>query len=75
LFVNKIDDGAGSRFRSDDALWDLHEKLRVVLAAKMVARRQQFDKRLRDLEQFAILSKRAVAALRSMAEGGCPMIK
>jgi hypothetical protein len=49
--------------------------LRVVLAAKMVARRQQFDKRLRDLEQFAILSKRAVAALRSMAEGGCPMIK
>jgi hypothetical protein len=54
---------------------DLHEKLRVVLAAKMVARRQQLDERLRDLEQFAISSKRAVAALRSMAEGGCPMIK
>jgi hypothetical protein len=75
LFVNKIDDGAGSRFRSDDALWDLHEKLRVVLAAKMAAQRRQLDERLRDLEQFATSSKRAVAALRPMAEGGCPMIK
>jgi hypothetical protein len=75
LFVNKIDDGAGSRFRSDDALWDLHEKLRVVLAAKMAAQRRQLDERLRDVQQFATSSKRAVAALRSMAEGGCPMIK
>jgi hypothetical protein len=75
LVVNKIDDGAGSRFRSDDALWDLHEKLRVVLAAKMAAQRRQLDERLRGLEQFATSSKRAVAALRPMAEGGCPMIK
>jgi hypothetical protein len=75
LFVNKIDDGAGSRFRSDDALWDLHEKLRVVLAAKMAAQRRQLDERLRDVQQFATSSKRAVAALRPMAEGGCPMIK
>jgi hypothetical protein len=75
LFLNKIDDGAGSRFRSDDALWDLHEKLRVVLAAKMAAQRRQLDERLRDVQQFATSSKRAVAALRPMAEGGCPMIK
>lgn len=75
MFLNKIDDGAGSRFRSDDALWDLHEKLRVVLAAKMAAQRRQLDERLRDVQQFATSSKRAVAALRPMAEGGCPMIK
>ncbi len=50
-----------------DALWDLHEKLRVVLAAKMAARRQQFDERLRDLEQFAIFVE---ACCRSIAVDG-----
>jgi DNA-binding protein H-NS len=46
---------------SVDALWHLHEELRVVLAAKMAEQRQELDERLRDLEQFS--SKRAVAGL------------
>ncbi|MGM4918370.1 hypothetical protein [Tardiphaga sp. 813_E8_N1_3] len=75
VIFRKQYDGAGSRFRSDDALWDLREKLRVVPAAKMAAQRQELDERLRDLEQFATSLKRAVAALRPMAESGCPMIK
>ncbi|KZD24530.1 hypothetical protein A4A58_21915 [Tardiphaga robiniae] len=52
---------------SVDALWDLHEKLRVVLAAKMAEQRQELDERLRDLEQFSTSSKRAVAALQPKA--------
>lgn len=52
---------------SVDALWHLHEKLRVVLAAKMSAQRQELDERLRDLERFSATSKRAVAALRPKA--------
>lgn len=39
---------------SGDALRHLHEELRIVLAAKMAAQRQELDERLRDLEQFAI---------------------
>lgn len=50
---------------SVDALWHLHEKLRVVLAAKMAEQRHELDERLRDLEQFS--SKRAVGALRPNA--------
>lgn len=49
---------------SVDALWQLHEELRVVLAAKMAAQRQELDERLRDLEQFATTSKKNAATLQ-----------
>lgn len=52
---------------SVDALWQLHEELRIVLAAKMAEQRQELDERLRDLEQFSASSKRAVAAMRPKA--------
>jgi DNA-binding protein H-NS len=52
---------------SVDALWQLHEELRIVLAAKMAEQRQELDERLRDLEQFSTSSKRAVAAFRPKA--------
>ncbi|QUS42444.1 H-NS histone family protein [Tardiphaga alba] len=52
---------------SVDALWQLHEELRIVLAAKMAAQRQDMDDRLRDLEQFSAASQRAVTALRPKA--------
>jgi DNA-binding protein H-NS len=48
---------------SVDALWQLHEELRVVLAAKMAAQRHELDERLRDLEQFATTSHKATATL------------
>jgi DNA-binding protein H-NS len=48
---------------SVDALWQLHEELRVVLAAKMAAQRHELDERLRDLEQFATSSHRPAASL------------
>jgi DNA-binding protein H-NS len=52
---------------SVDALWQLHEELRVVLAAKMAAQRQELDERLRDLEQFATTSKKTTATLQPKA--------
>lgn len=52
---------------SVDALWQLHEQLRIVLAAKMAAQRDDLDARLRDLEQFSASSQRAVTALRPKA--------
>lgn len=52
---------------SVDALWQLHEELRVVLAAKMAAQRQELDERLRDLEQFATTSKKTAATLHPKA--------
>lgn len=52
---------------SIDALWQVHEELRIVLAAKMAAQRQEIDERLRDLDQFSASSQRAVTALRPKA--------
>ncbi len=52
---------------SVDALWQIHEELRIVLAAKMAAQRQEIDERLRDLDQFSASSQRAVTALRPKA--------
>jgi DNA-binding protein H-NS len=52
---------------SIDALWQIHEELRIVLAAKMAAQRQEIDERLRDLDQFSASSQRAVTALRPKA--------
>jgi DNA-binding protein H-NS len=52
---------------SVDALWQIHEELRVVLAAKMAAQRQEIDERLRDLDQFSASSQCAVTALRPKA--------
>jgi DNA-binding protein H-NS len=52
---------------SVDALWQLHEELRVVLAAKMAEQRHELDERLRDLEQFSTSSKRTATALRPKA--------
>jgi DNA-binding protein H-NS len=43
---------------SVDALWQLHEEMRVVLAAKMAAQQQEIDERLRDLEEFPAASKK-----------------
>jgi DNA-binding protein H-NS len=37
---------------SVDALWRLHEEMRVVLAAKLAEQQQQIDERLRDLAEF-----------------------
>jgi DNA-binding protein H-NS len=50
-----------------DALWQLHEELRVVLAAKMTAQRNELDVRLKDLAQFSAKSRRAVGALQPKA--------
>jgi DNA-binding protein H-NS len=52
---------------SIDALWQMHEEMRIVLAAKMTAQRQEIDERLHDLEQFSASSQRAVTALRPKA--------
>lgn len=52
---------------SIDALWQLHEELRIVLAAKMAAQRHEIDERLRDLDNFSASSQRAVTALRPKA--------
>jgi DNA-binding protein H-NS len=52
---------------SVDALWEIHEELRIVLAAKMAAQRQEIDERLRDLDQFSASSQRAVTALHPKA--------
>ena len=52
---------------SIDALWELHEELRIVLAAKMAAQRQELDERLRDMDQFSSVSQRAVNALSPKA--------
>jgi DNA-binding protein H-NS len=52
---------------SVDALWQLHEELRVVLAAKMAARRQELDERLRDLEQFGAMTNKLAATLQPKA--------
>lgn len=52
---------------SIDALWQIHEELRIVLAAKMAAQRQEIDERLRDLDHFSASSQRAVTALRPKA--------
>ncbi len=52
---------------SVDTLWQIHEELRIVLAAKMAAQRQEIDERLRDLDQFSASSQRAVTALRPKA--------
>jgi len=43
---------------SIDALWRLHEEMRVVLAAKMAAQQQEIDERLQDLEKFPAASSR-----------------
>ena len=37
---------------SVDALWRLHEEMRVVLAAKLAEQQQETDERLRDLAEF-----------------------
>jgi DNA-binding protein H-NS len=37
---------------SVDALWRLHEEMRVVLAAKLAEQQQEIDDRLRDLAEF-----------------------
>lgn len=52
---------------SVDALWELHEEMRVVLAAKMAEQKHELDARLRDLAQFSTSSHRAVAALQPKA--------
>jgi DNA-binding protein H-NS len=52
---------------SVDALWQLHEELRVVLAAKMTVQRDDLDARLQDLAQFSSTSKRAIGALQPKA--------
>lgn len=52
---------------SIDALWQIHEELRIVLAAKMAAQRHEIDERLRDLDNFSASSQRAVTALRPKA--------
>lgn len=52
---------------SIDALWQMHEELRIVLAAKMAAQRQEIDARLKDLDQFSASSQRAITALRPKA--------
>lgn len=52
---------------SVDALWQLHEEMRVVLAAKMAEQKHELDARLRDLAQFSAASHRAVAALQPKA--------
>ncbi|MET0971043.1 MAG: H-NS histone family protein [Tardiphaga sp.] len=52
---------------SVDALWQLHEELRVVLAAKMTAERDELDSRLKDLTQFSANSRRATGALQPKA--------
>lgn len=49
---------------SVDALWCLHEELRVVLVAKLAEQRSELDERLRDLEQFSTSSGKTVAVLR-----------
>lgn len=49
---------------SVDTLWQIHEELRIVLAAKMAAQRQEIDERLRDLDQFSASSQRVATALR-----------
>ncbi len=46
---------------SVDALWRLHEEMRVVLAAKMAAQQREIDERLRDLEKFPAASARMPA--------------
>ena len=52
---------------SIDVLWQIHEELRIVLAAKMAAQRQEIDDRLRDLDHFSASSQCAVTALRPKA--------
>ena len=52
---------------SVDALWRLHEELRVVLAAKMTEQKLELDARLRDLAEFSASSRRAVVALQPKA--------
>lgn len=52
---------------SIDALWQMHEEIRIVLAAKMAAQRQVIDERLLDLEQFSSSSQRSITALRPKA--------
>lgn len=37
---------------SVDALWRLHEEMRVVLAAKLAEQQREIDHRLRDLAEF-----------------------
>lgn len=50
-----------------EALWRLHEELRVVLAARMAARRQELDDRLHDLEQLGATSNKLAATLQPKA--------
>jgi DNA-binding protein H-NS len=52
---------------SVDALWQLHEELRVVLAAKIMAQKRDLDARLQDLAQFSAKSHKAVGALQPKA--------
>lgn len=52
---------------SVDALWQLHEELRVVLATRLTDQRQELDERLRDLEQIPVKSRKTILALQRKA--------
>lgn len=52
---------------SVDALWQLHEELRVVLAARMTDQRQELDERLRDLEQLPGKPRKNISPLQPKA--------